>query len=317
MPNAPILPLDFYVPNSPIVIMKHLALAIILIVAVSMCASPSPSPNPTSTPAPTPAPTQTAPPTGYGYAIIGVTDRNINGENITSVNLTIASVQVHFTGSSEEIDIEAQPEGSQTLVYVRVDSDQKGYVINATDRDTVVSDISRLTGLSVDDVNASLIFGNQTSRVEEDNETVLNNSAGWVTVFQGLKTFNLLDYTNDAVGVLGLANLSAGRYDQIRLAVSEANLTVSSTFDSYGTVSVLNTNHPLSVPSEVIKIIGNFQIRPNTTTVLALHFDVNQSIMKSGGRYILRPVIRLLRNESSSTDFGRISADTGEILRQI
>ena len=215
--------------------MKYLIiLAILALVAVSLCATT----------------------TAQGYVIVGVRDKKINNENVTAINLTVMSVQVHYSGF--------ETPGNNT---------------------------------------GSNETGNNTT---ESNETgVVNTSSGWVTVFQGSKNFNLLNYNEDFVGVLGNTSLAAGNYEQIRVYISSATITVD------------NTTSNLDIPSNVLKIVGGFEIESNTTLVLVLDFDAEHSIIRNNNGYRLKPVIKLEKFKSNSTDLGEVGNDIGKNLQKI
>lgn len=195
-----------------------------------------------------------------GYVIIGVKDKQINNENVTAINLTVMSVQIHYSGPKEN--------------------------------ETIGNNESN---------------GNNSSiEVEESNETDISNAtSGWITVFQGSKNFNLLDYTGDFVGVLGNTSLASGEYEQIRLYISSSTITVG------------NTTSPLKIPSNVLKIVGGFEIANNETLILILDFDAEHSIIKNANGYLLKPVIRLEKFKSNNTDIGDIGNDIGRNLNEI
>ena len=86
--------------------------------------------------------------------------------------------------------------------------------------------------------------------------------------------------------LLGEKNLSTGKYTQIRLNITEANITINNS----GKIEVYN----LKIPSNKVKLIKAFWIYKNETTTLTLDFDVYESVHKVGkDKYIMRPTIKV------------------------
>jgi len=119
--------------------------------------------------------------------------------------------------------------------------------------------------------------GNQTNETET-NET---NSAGWITVFSGPKSIDLIA-VKGVKELLGEATLGSGKYTQIRLVVVNATVNINGTF------------YDVKVPSKAIKFIHPFNIETNKTTSLVFDFDADKSIKEAGDKYILRPVVKVI-----------------------
>lgn len=114
---------------------------------------------------------------------------------------------------------------------------------------------------------------------------------------------------NGATDVLGVAGLPAGKYTQIRLQVSSADLY----FDqpSVGPPCALaitkpgGESAPVTIPSGEVKLNNEFTLTSLGTTIL-LDFDGDQSVHQTGGgngrgngngangRYMMSPVIRVV-----------------------
>ncbi len=123
--------------------------------------------------------------------------------------------------------------------------------------------------------------------------------AGWVTIYQGQQTIDLLKLKEYALQ-LGFKDLPPGKVTQIRLILDAAA-----------------TNHvvlpsgqkvPLKVPSGIesgIKIRGPFGLKACNTTTVTLDFDGPKSIwVHPTGQeelWILRPVIHARRVSTNST----------------
>jgi len=127
----------------------------------------------------------------------------------------------------------------------------------------------------------------------ESNETFETNdtsSAGWITVVSGVNTYNLLDLVDKPGQVMGQKTLSSGKYTQIRLYVTSAELTLN------------NKTYSMKVPSSRFYWIHPFNIEAGKTTSLTLDFDASNSITETGkDKYILKPVVKILSEVSETT----------------
>jgi len=115
----------------------------------------------------------------------------------------------------------------------------------------------------------------------QGNETNETDTSGWITVFSGPRTIDLITIKG-VEELLGEATLDAGKYTQIRLAVDNV------------TVIINETSYEVRVPSKNIKFIHPFDIESNETTTLIFDFDADESIVKAGNKYILKPVVKVL-----------------------
>jgi hypothetical protein len=110
-----------------------------------------------------------------------------------------------------------------------------------------------------------------------------NTTAGWYTIVNESKTFDLISLAN-VTEFFGSANLSVGMYTQIRLTVDSCVITVN------------GTEYDCTVPSGAVKLIKPFTIRANQTTTLTLDFDAQQSIIETGSHhYLFQPVIKVIQ----------------------
>jgi hypothetical protein len=131
-------------------------------------------------------------------------------------------------------------------------------------------------------------------------------SGSWVTVFEGAKTFNLLDLANienvTALPHLVDDGLPAGHYTQLRLIVATASIEVG------------GTTFPLVIPSGAntgLKALP-FDVASQQDTVLLVDFDVARSVTRQGdGTYRLQPVIRLAPVTLTSTLTGKVVDASG------
>lgn len=111
---------------------------------------------------------------------------------------------------------------------------------------------------------------------------VHTSGGGWVTINDSVRTFDLLTLRNGAMTVVGDAMLDAGHYTQIRLVLGAGcNVVVN------------GQQFSLTVPSNEIKLIHQFEIEAGTRYELLLDFDAARSIVFAGGTYILKPTVRV------------------------
>lgn len=140
---------------------------------------------------------------------------------------------------------------------------------------------------SADAVNVTI------EKVEVNNQ---DGSDGWTVISEPKKTYNLLELTNGETTVLGSEELEAGTYNQIRLVLAK---------DGHNIV-VDGEKYALTVPSGAqtgIKLNIHAEIEPDEEFVLLLDFDASRSVVKAGGRYLLKPVIHV----SNKAETGRIA----------
>jgi len=117
-----------------------------------------------------------------------------------------------------------------------------------------------------------------------------NNQRNWYSVDMPRTpmTVNLLDLVNGVREDLGLVDLEAGAYTQMRLIIGTAPesgaINILSQAHPYANyvVDLNDVYHELKVPSgsqSGFKIVGGFEINANSTTELILDFDANRSVV--------------------------------------
>jgi hypothetical protein len=121
---------------------------------------------------------------------------------------------------------------------------------------------------------------------QEVNETY---DYGWIDV-AGPNTVDLIK-VKGVEELLGETALPEGRYNQIRLTITSATVTID------------GVAYNLKIPSNSIKFVHSFEIKRGVTTALLLDFDADKSVVKAGDRYILKPVVKI------STEGEKVSLD--------
>lgn len=147
-----------------------------------------------------------------------------------------------------------------------------------------------------------------------------NGPNDWETVAEPRRTYDLLELVNGVLEPLGLTELEAGLYTQMRLIIGtepDAELNVFGSahpFANYIVLAGTDEIHELFVPSGVqtgIKLVKNFTITAGETTELILDFDAARSVVKAGasGKWLLKPTIKVL-------DAGEVSSIEGTVVDQ-
>jgi plastocyanin len=127
---------------------------------------------------------------------------------------------------------------------------------------------------------------------------------GWKMVVEGPLSFDLVAVTG-IEEILGSAELPPGQYGQVRLKVTEVLITIN------GEVQ------PATVPSDVLRVVGGFDLIAGATTVLTLDFDAAKSVVLRGNQPpILKPVVKLLvrRSGQPMSAAETVSEPAGDIL---
>jgi hypothetical protein len=146
----------------------------------------------------------------------------------------------------------------------------------------------------------------------------------WKVVGAPNKTYNLLELVNGVREELGVTELDAGDYTQMRLIIGKTpdnGINILSNQHPYANYVIdLNDEvHELKVPSGYrtgVKIVQGFTIDPNQTTELILDFNASQSVVKAGksGNWLLKPTIKVLNTQEYSIISGTVYDDSGQPL---
>jgi hypothetical protein len=137
-------------------------------------------------------------------------------------------------------------------------------------------------------------------------------------------TVNLLDLVNGVREDLGLVDLEAGRYTQMRLIIGQAPqsgaINILSQAHPYANyvVDLNDVYHELKVPSgsqSGYKIVGGFDINANSTTELILDFDACRSVVVAGnsGQWLLKPTVKVKYPDEDALIEGRVTDSNGGV----
>jgi len=150
--------------------------------------------------------------------------------------------------------------------------------------------------LSINEVKVHKASATETETEQsEGQETNETDGGGWITVV-GSKAVDLIQVkgVND---LLGETSLALGKYTQIRLSISSATAVMD------------GTSYDLKIPSGTLKFVHPFEIEDNKTTSLIIDFNADNSIVKAGDKYILKPVVRI------STEFEKKEKGEAERIK--
>jgi hypothetical protein len=140
----------------------------------------------------------------------------------------------------------------------------------------------------------------------------------WKTVLIPQTTVNLLELVNGVQVGLGLADLPAGPYTELRLvlgSIPDDTLNILAAphpyanylIDESGRVQELAVHGGLQTG---IKLAGSFNIAPGRTTMLLLDFDAAHSLEKvdTSGEYLLKPAIKVMTGSPLARGRGQMLA---------
>ncbi|MES2155337.1 MAG: DUF4382 domain-containing protein [bacterium] len=117
--------------------------------------------------------------------------------------------------------------------------------------------------------------------VQQDNDT--DNESAWITVMDKPTTVDLLAFNGSASAFLGDADVPVGAYNQIRLTVDSASLTLKD-----------GSTANVTVPGHNLRIKGHFTVDDGKETKLTIDFDLDRSLHQTGnGKWMLKPVLHL------------------------
>ncbi len=126
-------------------------------------------------------------------------------------------------------------------------------------------------------------------------------------------TVDLLNLTNGVREQLGLVDLPAGDYTQVRLIIGKTPEDTNLPYANYVVDKSTPANiYELKVPSGTntgFKIVENFIIADKQTLELVLDFDASRSIIQAGnsGQWLLKPTVKIENLEDASIVKGQVT----------
>ena len=145
-----------------------------------------------------------------------------------------------------------------------------------------------------------------------------NSPNNWKAVDMPISplTINLLDLVNGVREDLGLVDLKARSYTQMRLIIGDTPNPDTLPFANY---VITNTDpveiHELKIPSgdkTGFKIVNGFTIAADQKTELILDFDACRSVVQAGnsGQWLLKPTVKVRNTANYVIIEGRVTDDT-------
>ena len=139
------------------------------------------------------------------------------------------------------------------------------------------------------------------------------NEGEWIWVVDEESDYELIEELTDKSILLSEVELEPGKYTQIRLFITKANVWVeiasegseeNMASDSVEEKDIIVESsefyeeYNLEIPSNLqtgLKLIHPFEIIGNGETIITIDFDAEKSIVKTGnGSYKLKPVIKVI-----------------------
>lgn len=139
----------------------------------------------------------------------------------------------------------------------------------------------RVTDKPNPDVSAIVITASNFRVSQSSSASGPDDQSQWITVLPGQQTFDLLKVVGQEQS-LGVGDLAPGTYNQIRMDVDQAVVTIG------------GQDVQATVPSSVLKIVRPFQVTEGQATILTFDFDASKSIVQTGAGVILKPTVKLL-----------------------
>ena len=176
-------------------------------------------------------------------------------------------------------------------------SDDTGSLqVQLSDMSTIAPGLSAVAAVGELHVTGVEAINVTFSRVEvHSSANAGDNDAGWQEVLDSSiavaeRTFDLLLVASGNFAVLGLTTLAAGAYQQVRIVIEDATITIN------------GVTSPLSISSGAqtgLKLNHNFTIVDGQETSLTLDFDAEQSVNEQpadSGNFSMDPVIGVVQS---------------------
>ncbi len=154
------------------------------------------------------------------------------------------------------------------------------------------------------DVGSSVVYLPQIEVHRAAGNVSSDDTGGWITIIGVAPSFDLMEVVNGVEAILGSANVTAGKYTQIRMTVKRVVITTD------------GDNFTAEVPGGKLKIVRPFTVGGDETTVLTLDFDGKKSLVVTGaGKFFFKPVVKLLiehEDNEESEELEEIASETDE-----
>ena len=197
----------------------------------------------------------------------------VTGCNLLGTSAATGSVNLQVTDAPFPVDLISEATVTITKVEVlRASATQPSGDLPESDESEPADDSS---------APASQPSDSSTDSGTGDSSAQTQDQSDWVTIFEGSKTFNLLDLRNGRTDLLADVTVPAGQYTQMRLIVTEGSITLKDgrTFN-------------LKVPSGAesgIKLHFTFTVSDSETKPLLLDVNLARAFEPIPGSGVKRP----------------------------
>lgn len=161
-----------------------------------------------------------------------------------------------------------------------------------------------LTDASTDDYKAVYVTIKEVQVHLGDEADGEDENGNWEVVVTPNATYNLLELVNGIIEQLGIKDLEAGHYTQLRMIIDDepdGGTNMNNEIHPFANYIIDQSNayHELKIPSGYqtgVKIVHGFDIVEGQVTELVLDFDALKSVVKAGnsGKWILKPTIKVI-----------------------
>ncbi|MFC1650578.1 DUF4382 domain-containing protein [Candidatus Latescibacterota bacterium] len=195
-----------------------------------------------------------------------------------------------FSSNDSDDDKTTEPQ-TGTLKMLLTDAPAEFEEVNIT--------FSEIAVHFADGEDDSQDVGDDTEPADDDS-TAAKIAESWIVINGEEQTFNLLELSNGVTALLGEQELEAGKYTQIRIVITDAEVVIDPT-----------TSHPLTIPSGTLKFVRGFDIVAGEETELIVDFDAARSVHTTGNgnneSYKLIPTIRLINKAECGSITGKVT----------
>jgi hypothetical protein len=135
-------------------------------------------------------------------------------------------------------------------------------------------------------------------------DTTGNIDAGWVTIAEPMKTYNLLELQQGTTAIAGEVDLPAGQYRAIRLTVDCGQSSITRTDGSHAFVQ-----WPVQGELKLNALVENALEVPQGGAQIVIDFDVGRTFLDNGaGGFWFIPWIRAVNNAETGSVAGTVTA---------
>jgi len=177
--------------------------------------------------------------------------------------------------------------------------------------DGATSVIVTFTGVEIqpagegEDQQDNMDMGGMGDMGDSDSDDMSSNDKPLEFNFASPRQIDLMQQQGgSSASILSGVSLPAGHYAWIRLKVDASQSSITLTDGSV---------HPLTIPSgdeTGLKLVHGFTVAAGGTVDFTIDFDLRESIILANGKYILKPVLRIMDN----LDTGRIHGSIANTL---